>query len=212
MTTTRRWFLGAAAAIAVAGVRAQGGATAQGSQGSSQGFAIGERLAPQSRPPVAPAPGSAPREITWDDLIPRDWNPLKTLQSLDLSKLEDSDPRASEAMAQLRAEWDRAPIVPAMAGQRVRIAGFVVPLETTRQGVQEFLLVPYFGACIHVPPPPANQVVHVKPDRPVPEKTAQQPVWIAGVIQAARSDTAYGTAGYRMSDARVEPWVAPKSR
>jgi hypothetical protein len=45
--------------------------------------------------------------------------------------------------------------------QEVRIPGFVVPLEGDAKTVTAFLLVPYFGACIHVPPPPTNQVIYV---------------------------------------------------
>jgi hypothetical protein len=48
-------------------------------------------------------------------------------------------------------------------GQNIRLPGYIVPLEVSEEGrTTEFLLVPYFGACIHVPPPPSNQIVHVK--------------------------------------------------
>lgn len=53
-------------------------------------------------------------------------------------------------------------------GQEVRIAGFVVPVETTAEGkLKEFFLVPYFGACIHVPPPPANQIIYGRLSDPI---------------------------------------------
>ena len=54
-----------------------------------------------------------------------------------------------------------APVVEALNGQHVKIPGFVVPLDASGETVKEILLVPYFGACVHVPPPPSNQIVHV---------------------------------------------------
>ena len=57
--------------------------------------------------------------------------------------------------------WDNAPANPKLDNRRVSIAGFVVPLDGEREKTREFLLVPYFGACIHAPAPPANQVIHV---------------------------------------------------
>ena len=64
-------------------------------------------------------------------------------------------------MRQMRELWDNAPTNPKMDGARVRLPGYVVPLEEVKGELKEFLLVPYFGACIHSPPPPANQIVHV---------------------------------------------------
>ena len=50
-------------------------------------------------------------------------------------------------------------IVEEYNGKQVKLPGFVVPLEYSDKGrVKEFLLVPYFGACIHYPPPPPNQI------------------------------------------------------
>ena len=51
--------------------------------------------------------------------------------------------------------------VPELAGQNLALPGFVLPLEYDGKKVTEFLLVPWVGACIHTPPPPPNQMVHV---------------------------------------------------
>ena len=69
-------------------------------------------------------------------------------------------------------------------GQEVRIPGYLLPLETTAGRVTEFLLVPYVGACIHVPPPPPNQIVHVKVLQKGGYKTTKlfDPVWVTGKI------------------------------
>ncbi|MFP3457944.1 DUF3299 domain-containing protein, partial [Psychrobacter sp. SIMBA_152] len=71
-----------------------------------------------------------------------------------------------------------APVVEALDGKKVRIPGYVVQLEGDADNVTEFLLVPYFGACIHVPPPPPNQIIHVEYAEGVPYENTYDAVWI----------------------------------
>lgn len=144
------------------------------------------------------------RTIDWKALVPADWDPLKSIRSLDLARLSDADPRAQEAMEALQREWRRAPPVRAMDGARVRLAGFVAPLDRDPKRVRQFLLVPYFGACIHVPPPPANQIVHVVPRTPMDVQWASDAVWVTGVLRVDTVDTEIGSAGYMIADAVVE--------
>jgi uncharacterized protein len=118
--------------------------------------------------------------------------------------LKDSEPRAMEALAQMRAELGLAPVVQAIDGTRVKIPGFVVTLERRTEGVIEFLLVPYVGACIHGPPP-SNPLIHVLAERPIPGKVAMYPVWVAGTPRMVRSRTSPGAAGYRSEGAKVDP-------
>ena len=62
-------------------------------------------------------------------------------------------------------------------GQYVKLPGYVVPLESDAGGLlSEFLLVPYYGACIHVPPPPSNQIVYVRLNKPYLLKSMEDPV------------------------------------
>jgi len=81
---------------------------------------------------------------------------MAAFKGIDLARLQDSDPKAMEALDRMKSAWNQAPVNSSLDGQKVRIAGFVVPLERKGEQVVEFLLVPYFGACIHVPPPPAD--------------------------------------------------------
>ena len=152
------------------------------------------------------------REISWDDLIPADWNPEKFFADLELDDLQDNDPRAMELMQRMREEWDRAPVVERFSGQQVRIPGFVVPLESDGKTIREFLLVPYFGACVHVPPPPANQLIHVIPDQPVPAGLNMSPVWVNGVLNVGRVESEMGSAGYQMRALKVEEYTEPLPR
>ncbi|VTU28835.1 DUF3299 domain-containing protein [Variovorax sp. PBL-E5] len=172
--------------------------------------------APQAAPAapvVAAAPAAAPanfRKIEWDALVPKDWDPQKRFQNADLNALSDSDPKAKKLLADLRAVWDSAPTVSALEGAAVKLPGYVVPLEEVDGKLKEFLLVPYFGACIHTPPPPANQIVHVITAKPEEGLHAMDTVWVSGTMQSVRSNSEMGVSGYRMAEATVEPYTAPK--
>ncbi len=99
-------------------------------------------------------------------------------------------------------------------GSIVRIPGYALPLEMTEGGITEFLLVPYVGACIHTPPPPANQMVFVKLREEYEVKNLFDPVWITGQIrveQASRSlnfvDGESDVAtGYSLTGLTIEPY------
>ncbi|MCX8085895.1 MAG: DUF3299 domain-containing protein [Rhodocyclaceae bacterium] len=167
-------------------------------------FRIGERLAGQA----SPSPPAGVIDLTWEALLPPNWHPRKPLEGVDLAALSDNDPQANALLEKLRRELDRAPVVKALDGKRVRIAGFVVTLERNAQGITEFLLVPYYGACIHTPPPPANQIVHVLPKAPLSPEVAIFPVYVTGELKTVAAVTPEGTAGYRIAEAVVEeyPW------
>ena len=151
------------------------------------------------------------RDLSWDDLIPADWKPEKLLEGMNFALLQDGDPRANEAMAKLRELWDKAPAVNSLHGQHIRLPCFVAPLERSAKGISEFLLVPYFGACIHSPPPPANQIVHVISTEPISEKTAQAAVWVSGRLDVVRFESALGVSGYRMLQSKVQVYQGKKN-
>ncbi|NWG32426.1 MAG: DUF3299 domain-containing protein [Rhodocyclaceae bacterium] len=152
-------------------------------------------------------------EIKWEALVPKGWDPAAQFKGLDLSKLNDSDPRAMEALERLKKEWDDAPADPALDGKKVRIAGFALPLERVGDKVTEFLIVPYFGACIHTPPPPANQIIHAKSARPLAGVKMMVPLWVYGTLSVQRGETQWGVAGYRLAVDKVAPYEeAPKKK
>ncbi len=172
------------------------------------GYKVGDRL-PADAKTARPA---AFKEINWDNLIPEGWNPADAFRGLDLARLQDGDPRADAALAKVRELWDKAPIEASLNGTRVRIPGFVVPLERDRDEISEFLLVPYFGACIHTPPPPQNQVIHVFSVKPLKNMRAMDTVWIHGTMETATSDTNMARAGYRLRAELVTPYTAPSRK
>ena len=154
---------------------------------------------------AAAKPGE-PRTITWDALVPANWDPFKEFKGMDFQMLGDGDPRAMQFLKRMREAWDNAPTNPQIVGQNVRLPGFVVPLEESKEGMKEFLLVPYFGACIHSPPPPANQIIHVLPKSPAKGLRSMDTVWITGRVTTQRTDSFMGAASYRIEATEVAPY------
>ncbi len=139
------------------------------------------------------------REISWDDLIPKGWNPMKSFSGMDnIAAITDTDPRGRKMYERLREIWDNAPTVAALAGQSVKLAGYLVPLDGAKAGLHEFLLVPYFGACIHTPPPPANQIVHVRTEARIKLLRTMDAVLVSGTLGTEREDSTMGVSGYTM--------------
>jgi uncharacterized protein len=100
-----------------------------------------------------------------------------------------------------------SPALQALNGKRVRVPGFMVPLEDGADGVNEFLLVPYFGACIHTPPPPPNQIVYVKMDRGRKVNIdLWNPVWIEGTLKIEKVESPYGAVGFQLVGISVSPY------
>lgn len=100
----------------------------------------------------------------------------------------------------------KAPVL-ALSGKRVSIPGFMVPLEDDLDVVTEFLLVPYAGACIHVPPPPPNQIVYVKMNKNTKvQVTFTDPILVTGTLQISTVQSPYGDVSYDLSGESVVPY------
>jgi hypothetical protein len=166
-------------------------------------------LSAETPPPGASVPGPT-RTIGWEQLIPAGWDPFKDLKALNLDTLKDNDPKADEALKKMRKMWDNAPINPLILGQSVRLPGYMVPLEDLPEGTKEFLLVPYFGACVHSPPPPANQIVHVVLDKPSKRFRLMDTLWVTGPLTATKTDSHMGVSSYRIDAKLVAPFVDKK--
>jgi len=152
------------------------------------------------------------RVLTWEEMIPPDAPKIAPITAPihDLSKL--SDALSVESAPAAHQVAPHAPVVKALDGQRVRLPGYIVPLEVSEEGrVIEFLLVPYFGACIHVPPPPSNQIVHVTSELGVKVDELYQPYWIEGPMQVKASTSELADAGYRMEADQILVYELPDS-
>ena len=98
-----------------------------------------------------------------------------------------------------------AAIVTELDGKTVRIGGYIVPLDFEKTKVTEFLLVPFVGACIHVPPPPANQIIYVKMEKGIQVAGTFDPVTVTGKMTAAQTFTGLAETGYSIEAETVEP-------
>ncbi|UOM35985.1 DUF3299 domain-containing protein [Acuticoccus sp. I52.16.1] len=109
---------------------------------------------------------------------------------LDMSDMREMQPR----VGRVRDELD---------GKRVRLAGYASPVGFELDE-RQFLLVPELGACVHVPPPPPNQVIYVDYQQLAPE--VGDPVWVTGTLRATPVATILADVGYRLEDVTVEPY------
>ncbi|MBQ4849361.1 DUF3299 domain-containing protein [Pseudoalteromonas sp. MMG012] len=139
---------------------------------------------------------AAPKEIFWEDLIPKGH-----------VQISNQDAASHDGADQNWVQPDlNAPVVKSLDGQSVSLPGFVVPLEGDSEIITEFLLVPYFGACIHVPPPPPNQIVHVKIKNGVPIDSLYDAITVTGIIKVETWKGELAQTGYTMQAVGVAPF------
>ena len=137
-----------------------------------------------------------PKEIFWEDLIPQGHVQIDTQAQANHEGSEQN---------WVQPDLD-APVVKALDGQSVSLPGFVVPLEGDSELITEFLLVPYFGACIHVPPPPPNQLVHVTIKGGVPIDSLYDAIVVTGGIKTQTWSGEIAQVGYQMQAVGVAPF------
>ena len=151
--------------------------------------------------------------ISWSKLIPPSWDENSLTTDIDLSKMQDNDPKALALLKKVRARWNNAPVVDSLNNQTVTITGYPVPLDGNKKFMKELLLVPYFGGCIHTPPPPSNQIIHVhiKNILPIPYDdlaiftNSYGGITVKGVLKVAHSSSLMGDAGYQMDAKIIDP-------
>lgn len=135
--------------------------------------------------------------LQWTDLMPKGSTTLPPA----LQGLVEHD-AASMAAEQPMSTG----VVTDYNGQIVRLAGFVIPLDYEGTGITAFMLVPYVGACIHVPPPPANQLVFVTTEEPYENDGLYEPVTVTGMFGTASTKTQLADVGYALSADKIEPY------
>jgi hypothetical protein len=146
--------------------------------------------------------------IQWTDLLPQDEIDILANPPSYISDIEDGSPEdqiGSQANNSIVLEMEdryqqaliSTRIKPEMDGRAVRIPGFIVPLEFDgEQTITEFFLVPYFGACLHMPPPAPNQIIHVRYEKGLELEALYYPFWISGVLTASLIENDMATAAY----------------
>ena len=144
-----------------------------------------------SRPPSA-------ADITWDQLLP------EVAKQEGVGGALGGIIQHGQLAGYQMTKPENVALVTDWVGKRVRLPGYVVPLDFDGSKVTGFLLVPYMGACIHVPPPPPNQIVYVHVKEPIEVDEIFEAVYATGTFEASLMATGLAQVGYRIVDATVE--------
>lgn len=176
---------------------------------------------------IAFAAGSSKKDLAyetlgWDDLLPEqapqtvfdiqhESPPVSdnqlTIDDDQLSlDMENAIMAANDDLAVLQS--GSTEVLDDMDGKAVRVPGFIVPLEfNEKQQVTQFFLVPYFGACIHVPPPPPNQIIHVESEEGIDVGSIYDPFWISGILKTTLTENETATSAYSMKLSVIEKYT-----
>ena len=186
--------------------------------------------APAAKP--AAKPTDKAEEIIWDDLLPpgeearieklyddyfremearlrgsqtqltaptRMGKPPMDLGLMDLGSISEGS--ALDSMPQIGT----FNTVADLNNKKIRIPAYIVPLDFSAKGsYKEFLLAPYFGACIHTPPPPPNQIIYVKANPPAKIADIWGAVWAEGILTTTRHENGVGSAAYTLKLTKIE--------
>ena len=135
-------------------------------------------------------------EITWDDLIPPGVPYAEIIGEGEVDEVNDTWNPIFDANAKK--------LNPTLDGAYIKMPGFIIPIDLSTDGVTSFVLVPYVGACIHVPPPPANQLVFVTTDTPWKSTDLWEAVWVTGEMRHEIQTTEVAETGYVLNADAME--------
>lgn len=152
--------------------------------------------------PLSSAYADSVKTLQWDDLIPPE--AIAELKKNAASAINHNGDYADQQMSPLLSAVNKE-----LDSQKVRLPGFMVPLGGDENKVTEFLLVPYFGACMHTPPPPTNQIVYVNYPKGVHPDMLYDPVWIEGPINVGEVESELAVSGYSMNATDVSLYKEP---
>ncbi|MCG8506145.1 MAG: DUF3299 domain-containing protein [Sphingomonadales bacterium] len=147
------------------------------------------------------------RTLTWDDLMPAgEWERINQ-QMHDFFEGQAGGMIIEGGALDVARQFGTYNVVTELNDQKVRLPGFVLPFEyAAGKKVSEFLLVPYFGACLHTPPPPPNQIVYVITAEPIAVESLWQPIWAHGSLVTQRHLNGLGDAAYTLQLEQWEPY------
>ena len=145
------------------------------------------------------AMAKTPTEITWDDLIPPGVPYSEIIAAGEMDEANDVwRPVFDENAIKLN---------PALDGAYIKMPGYIIPIDLSTDGVTSFVLVPYIGACLHTPPPPANQLVFVTTQKPWPSDDLWDAVWVTGQMQHDIQTTEVADTGYVLKADKMETYA-----
>lgn len=142
------------------------------------------------------AADQAVRELDWLELMPKD----------EVDSLMETPAVTHEgSFKQVQTGSFRA--IKELNGLKVKIAGYIVPVEVDGDSqMSEFFIVPYFGACIHVPPPPPNQIILARLAKPIPVTEIYDAYWIEGTLNVEQIKNDIAASAYTLTTSKVTLW------
>ncbi len=164
-----------------------------------------------------PAKAQEYKALEWTDLLPEE--DLKKMEQLPEISHEGGETAPSSPLGQAMANQDPAAaawndvlmsanVKAELNNQKVKVPGFIVPVEyDADQNVTAFYLVPYFGACIHVPPPPPNQIIFVTNKQKIKADQIYSPFWISGTLTTEPMSHDLAKSAYSMKADKIEEYV-----
>jgi hypothetical protein len=139
---------------------------------------------------------ASPRILAWEDLIPPGVPYAEIIGTGEIDAVKDTWlPEFDENATKLNKE---------LHGAYIKMPGYVLPIDMSTAGVTSFIMVPYVGACIHTPPPPANQLVFVDSKKPWPSDQLWDPVWVTGRMRHELQSTTIADIGYALDADLIE--------
>jgi len=142
---------------------------------------------------------SVATEITWDELIPPGVPYSEIIGEGEMDERNDLWLPIFDSNA--------TKLNPSLDGAYIKMPGYIIPMELNADGVKTFVLVPYVGACLHVPPPPPNQLVFVTAETPWPSEDLWEAVWVTGKMTHDIQDTDVAQVGYALDASKIEVYV-----
>lgn len=155
--------------------------------------------------------------VEWEQLIPFEeleaiLNPPEYIEGIIDGSIEDQVQNSIQKLMNSEAAnnaYEQAlvstNVITEMDGKNVRIPGFIVPIEFIgEKKVSKFFLVPYFGACLHMPPPPPNQIVYVETEHGITLESLYDPFWVSGKLSTKIFADETAKAAYTMQMVEME--------
>lgn len=138
------------------------------------------------------------REIEWEELIPEE------ARGYDIYAANSPEGQLRSQLLEPGTMPTGDEVSPELNDQQVRLPGYVVPITADGPGtVQQFLLVPYMGACMHLPPPPPNQIVYVELREPFELRSLWEPFWVDGIMRVESQHLGIASAAYSIKEAEM---------
>ena len=148
------------------------------------------------------------REIGWEELLPEgEEERLAQLYQQQMAMLYSGGPIAEGSAADQMIQIGTFNTVKELNQTKIRIPGYTVPFEFGANAeIKEFLLVPYYGACLHAPPPPPNQTVFAIAEEPIRLRDLSQAVWLEGTLFTQTQESELADAAYTIRIDRIETY------